>query len=100
MDDKPGDKKNKLTTLSIIFILIIVILLLIISYCILTLFMCSYNEEKLKDIELENLPPENIENQITIVTLGTQMKKELYNNVSSLKQYEHNYKVIGIGKKF
>lgn len=68
------------------------------------LFGPYHTTEKIipNQISDQNLPndPIEMEDKITLYSIATDMKKEVYNHISSLKQYKHNYKVIGIGSKW
>lgn len=59
----------------------------------------NYEEiTKIKNIETEKI--NNINSKITVYTLGTHMKRSLYNNLSSLKQNNYNYKLLALGEKW
>lgn len=81
----------------LIFIILFIIILILCSIWLSSGIHIEKYEEKIKDIDLES---DNNENNIKVYTLGTNMNRELYNNISSFKQYGYNYKVIGIGEKF
>lgn len=91
-----------MTITNIIIILSIVIFLIIVIICIWWKFSGKFtcikpDNDNIKEIELEKI---NDDSKITVYTLATNMKKQSYNMLSSLKQYKHTYKVINYGDKF
>jgi hypothetical protein len=89
-------------TINIIIISCVIIFLLIVAImCIWWKFSgkftCIKPDDIIKPIELEL---KNNNSKVTVYTLGTNMKKGLYNMISSLKQNNHTYKVINYSDKF
>lgn len=85
----------------LIFVLVLLILsVLVLIFCSVQLGRGLYTDveadEEIRDIELER----DSGSKIKIYVCATSMKKELYNNISSLKQYGYDYNIVGIGEEY
>ena len=78
--------------LIIIFILLIILSLLCLSN---NIFIDKYSD-LIDDIPLKS----DLNTNIKIYVLGTSLNRELYNNISSLIQYNYNYEIICMGENF
>lgn len=84
---------------AITLLVFMVIFFIIIIICLFFLSL-DFNVETDEDIRQIELKSNKEDEKIKIFTLGTSMNRELYNNISSLKQFNYNYEVIGIGEEW
>src|SRR5438132_4451496 len=82
-----------------LIITILVLFLITVIICLYYYINYKNKNNAIRNININNLNDSCVD-EITVYVLGTDMKKELYNNLLSLQKNGYNYKLIGYKEKW